>query len=154
MTDNENLDDADSTKWMSDYAKQRAKHREELEAKDATIASLRAEIKENKKAFFKNTLTSQGYKWDFEEFADKYADNLGLDEMVALYKWAYGNPGNAEVQVPQADPYQSQEQQQPAIGPKSIIWQNPIGEHYKGVQDMSIDELKEYGRQHPEIFHE
>lgn len=47
---------------MSDYAKQRAKHREELEAKDATIASLRAEIKENKKTFFKNTLTSQGYK--------------------------------------------------------------------------------------------
>lgn len=151
MTDNENLDDADSTKGMSDYAKQRAKHREELEARDATIASLRAEIKENKKAFFKNTLASQGYKWDFEEFADKYADNLGLDEMVALYKWAYGNP---EVQVPQGQPEQ-QEPQQPTIGPRSVIWQNPIdGQQPRRFEDLSIEEMKARWRQHPEIFHE
>lgn len=151
MTDNENLDDAEG-KELSWYAKQRAKFKEELEAKDATIASLRAEIKENKKAFFKNTLTSQGYKWDFEEFADKYADNLGLDEMVALYKWAYGQP---EVQQPQVDPYQSQEPQQPTIGPKSVIWQNPIdGQQPKNFQDLSIEEMKARWRQHPEIFHE
>ena len=148
MTDNENLDEAEG-KELSWYAKQRAKYKEELDAKDATIASLRAEIKENKKAFFKNTLTSQGYKWEFDEFADKYADNLGLDEMVALYKWAYGAPVQQAVAEPEAQP------EQPTIGPKSVIWQNPIfKDQPKRFQDLTLEEMKARGRQHPEIFQE
>lgn len=58
MTDNENLND-DGEKKLSDYAKQRLKFKEELDAKDQQIASLKAEITANKKAYFINTIQGQ-----------------------------------------------------------------------------------------------
>lgn len=58
MTDNENLDEAEG-KELSGYAKQRAKYKEELDAKDQQIAQLKAEITANKKAYFINTLQNQ-----------------------------------------------------------------------------------------------
>lgn len=58
MTDNENLDGTEEKK-LSDYAKQRLKYKEELDAKDKVIADLKAQIVSNKKAYFKNTLASQ-----------------------------------------------------------------------------------------------
>lgn len=151
MTDNENLDETEG-KELSGYARQRQKYKEELDAKDKVIADLKAQIVSNKKAYFKNTLASQWFKGEFDEFADKYADKLELEEMVALYV------GNNWAPVQQATVEQTVTEQPTAeastIWPRSIIWQNPIGGQFKSVQDMSIDELKERGRQHPEIFHE
>lgn len=94
MTDNENLDETEG-KELSGYAKQRAKFKEELDAKDQVIAQLKGEIKANKVAYFKDTLTSNGYKGNFDEFADKYADNLDVNEMLSLY---VGMNGGAPVQ--------------------------------------------------------
>ena len=102
MTDNEQLDETEG-KELSGYAKQRAKFKEELEAKDATIAQLREEIKANKVAYFKNTLTSNGYKGDFDEFANKYADNLDVNEMLSLYVGMNGG-ATAEQAVQQTTP--------------------------------------------------
>jgi hypothetical protein len=114
------------------------------------IADLNAQLIANKKLYFKDTLARQWFKWDFDEFADRYADKLELNEMVALY---VGNNG-APVQQVTVDQTATEQPttEAPTIWPRSIIWQNPIGEQYKSVQDMSIDELKEYGRQHPEMF--
>ena len=150
MTDNENLDEAEG-KELSWYAKQRAKYKEELDAKDQQIASLKAEITANKKAYFMNTIQSQWYKGDFNEFADKYAENLGIDEMVALFRGQYWG---VAVQ-PQAN--QTTEEtvtdQQPTIWPKSIIWQNPIGgDQPKSFNEMTVEEMKARGRAHPEIL--
>ena len=149
MTDNENLDETEG-KELSGYAKQRAKYKEELDAKDQVISDLKSQLIANKKLYFKDTLARQWFKWDFDEFADKYADKLELNEMVALY---VGNNG-APVQQATVDQIATEQPtaEAPTIWPRSIIWQNPIGEQYKSVQDMSIDELKEYGRQHPEMF--
>ena len=150
MTDNENLDETEG-KELSGYARQRQKYKEELDAKDKVIADLKAQIVSNKKAYFKNTLASQWFKGEFDEFADKYADKLELEEMVALYvgnNWAPVQQATAE--QPVAEPTAEAS----TIWPRSIIWQNPIGGQFKSAQDMSIDELKERGRQHPEIFHE
>lgn len=58
MTDNEQLDGTEEKK-LSDYAKQRLKYKEELDAKDREIAELRSQIVANKKAYFKSTLTNQ-----------------------------------------------------------------------------------------------
>jgi hypothetical protein len=58
MTDNENLDETEG-KELSGYAKQRAKYKEELDAKDREIAELRSQIVANKKAYFKSTLANQ-----------------------------------------------------------------------------------------------
>lgn len=149
MTDNENLDETEGRE-LSGYAKQRAKYKEELDAKDQVIADLKAQIVANKKAYFKNTLASQWFQGQFDEFADKYADKLELNEMVSLYIGNYGAP--AQQTAVQTAPEITTEEQAPTIWPRSIIWQNPIGVQYKSTQDMSIDELKEYGRQHPEIF--
>lgn len=91
MTDNEQLDETEG-KELSGYARQRQKYKEELEAKDKVIADLKAQIVSNKKAYFKNTLASQGFKGEFDEFADKYADKLELEEMVALYVGNNGGP--------------------------------------------------------------
>ena len=123
MTDNENLDEADG-KELSGYAKQRAKFKEELDAKDQRIAQLEGQLKANKVAYFKDTLTKQGYKGDFDEFANKYADNLDINEMLSLYAGMNGgapvqqqaNPGNAS-----APADSSEGDKQPQIGPKSII---------------------------------
>ena len=101
MTDNEQLDETEG-KELSGYARQRAKYKEELEAKDKVIADLKAQIVSNKKAYFKNTLTSQGFKGEFDEFADKYADKLELEEMVALYVGNNGAPVQQQ-QVQQQD---------------------------------------------------
>lgn len=150
MTDNENLDETEG-KELSGYARQRQKYKEELDAKDKVIADLKAQIVSNKKAYFKNTLASQWFKGEFDEFADKYADKLELEEMVALYvgnNWAPVQQATAEQTVAEPTAEAS------TIWPRSIIWQNPIGGQFKSAQDMSIDELKERGRQHPEIFHE
>ena len=152
MTDNENLDEAEG-KELSGYAKQRAKYKEELDAKDQQIAQLKAEITANKKAYFINTLQNQWYKGEFNEFADKYAENLWIEEMVALYK------GQHWLQAPQQSVGQGEqanlEPQQPQIWPKSIIWQNPIGgDQPKSFNEMSLEEMKARGRSHPEIFQE
>lgn len=159
MTDNENQDD---TKQMSDYAKQRAKHKEELDAKDQEIAQLKGQLKANKVAFFKDSLTKQGYKGNFDEFADKYADTLDVNEMLSLYAWMNGG---SPVQQPQANPgnasdtsthgVQSNGDSQPQIGPKSVIWQNPIqGDQPRDYNDLSVEEMKARGKQHPEIFNQ
>lgn len=147
MTDNENLDEAEG-KELSGYAKQRAKYKEELDAKDQTIAQLRAEITANKKAYFVNTLQSQWYKGDFNEFADKYAENLWIEEMVALYKWQ--NWLITQQPTAQSETVKPAEQE---IWPKSIIWQNPIGgDQPKRFEELSVEEMKAWWRAHPEIL--
>ena len=113
MTDNEQLDETEG-KELSGYAKQRAKYKEELDAKDQEIANLKAQIVSNKKAYFKNTLASQGFKGEFDEFADKYADKLELDEMVSLYKGTNGAPVQ-QTSAQQQAPEQPAEQQAPSI---------------------------------------
>lgn len=149
MTDNEQLDETEG-KELSGYAKQRAKYKEELDAKDREIADLKAQIVSNKKAYFKNTLTSQWFKGEFDEFADKYADKLELDEMVALY---VGNNG-----VPAQQPATTAEMPEgttteASIWPRSIIWLNPIGgDQPKSVDELTVEEMKARGRAHPEIF--
>lgn len=156
MTDNENLDD---TKQMSDYAKQRAKHKEELDAKDQEIAQLKDQLKANKVAFFKDALTKQGYKGNFDEFADKYADTLDVNEMLSLYAWMNGgapvqqqaNPGNASAPADNG----SEGDKQPQIWPKSVIGQNPIsGDQPKDFNDLTVEEMKARGKAHPEIFNQ
>lgn len=156
MTDNENLDETEG-KELSGYAKQRAKFKEELDAKDQVIAQLKGEIKANKVAYFKDTLTSNGYKGNFDEFADKYADNLDVNEMLSLY---VGMNGGAPVQqaiqwTPTVETPTVETQQQPTIWPKSVIWQNPIGgDQPKQFSELSLEEMKARGRAHPEILNQ
>lgn len=153
MTDNENLDETEG-KELSGYAKQRAKYKEELDAKDQEIASLKARIVADKKAYFKNTLTSQWFKGEFDEFADKYADKLDLDEMVALYVWNNWRPVQ-QVQQEQAQQTPGAQQSEQTLGPKSIIWQNPIGgDQPKQFSEMTVEEMKARGRSHPEIINQ
>lgn len=142
MTDNVQNDE----EKISDFAKQRAKFKQELDAKDSEIANLKAQILSNKKSYFKNTLASQGYDGDFDDFADKYAENLEIEEMVALYNGTFGWP---KVQEPS-----SQEPSKPTIPtiwPKSIIGTNPIGDK-KDFSNMSSEEMIQWGKSHPEIF--
>lgn len=151
MTDNENLDETEG-KELSGYAKQRAKYKEELDAKDKVIADLKAQLVANKKQYFKDTLTNQWFKWEFDEFADKYADKLELNEMVALY---VGNNGAPVQQTAVQQPEWTTEPQAQTIWPKSIIWTNPIGgDQPRDFNDLTAEEMKEWGRQHPEIFNQ
>lgn len=151
MNDNENLND-DEGKELSWYAKQRAKYKEELDAKDQKIASLEAQLTANKKAYFLDSIQREWYKGDFNEFADKYAGNLDIGEMVALFKGTHGGvqtvqPANPEAWAP--------EPQQPQIWPKSIIGQNPIdGDQPKNFSDLSVEEMKAWWRAHPEIMNQ
>lgn len=151
MTDNVQLDDE---RDLSGYAKQRLKFKEELEAKDVEIANLRAQLTANKKDFFKSTLTMQGYKGEFDEFADKYAENLGIDEMVALYKGAFGWPQTpAQAEAPKQSEAQVWEQPTPTIWPKSIIGTNPIWQDQpKDFESMTAEEMKARWMAHPELF--
>lgn len=150
MTDNENLDDVDG-KDLNNYQKQRLKFQEKLDAKDARIAELEAKVVADKKAYFKSTLANQWIQGNFDEFADKYADKLELDEMVALYK---GNYWWATVtEQPQQYAEQPAVEQQPQIWPKSVIWTNPItGDQPKTFADLSLEEMKARGRAHPELL--
>ena len=150
MTDNENLDETEG-KELSGYAKQRAKYKEELDAKDREIAELRSQIVANKKAYFKSTLTNQWFKGEFDEFADKYADKLEIDEMIALYVGNNGAP--VQTAQPAATAEQPATEQPASIWPKSIIWSNPIGgDQPKSVDELTVEEMKARGRAHPEIF--
>ena len=150
MTDNEQFDETEG-KELSGYARQRAKYKEELDAKDQVISDLKAQLIANKKQYFKDTLTSHWFKGEFDEFADKYADKLELNEMVALY---VGNNGGPVQQVTAEQPTEeTTEPQAPTIWPKSIIWTNPIGgDQPKSISDLSVEEMKARGRAHPEIF--
>ena len=155
MTDNENLND-DEGKELSWYAKQRAKYKEELDAKDQEIASLKAQLTASKKAYFLDSIQKEWYKGDFNEFADKYAGNLEIGEMVALFKWTYWG---AQPQAQQPAGWQpeawKQEPQQPQLGPKSIIGTNPIqGDQPKDFNDLTVEEMKARGKAHPEIFNQ
>lgn len=153
MTDNE-IQDGTEERKLSDYAKQRQKHKEELDAKDQVIADLKAQLVANKKQYFKDTLTNHWFKGnDFDEFADRYADKLELNEMVALY--VGNNWWAVQQQVQQPDTATEPQQQAPTIWPKSIIWTNPIGgDQPRDFNDLTAEEMKEWGRQHPEIFNQ
>lgn len=148
MTDNETLDTEE--KELSWYAKQRAKFKEELDAVNAKYEAERQWRIQDKVAYFKNTLSSQGYKWDFDEFANKYAENLSLDEMVALYR---GTNGAVQVATQTVQPEQTQTEAQ--IWPKSVIWTNPIGGvETKDFNSLTLDEMKAWWRANPQIFSE
>lgn len=149
MTDIETLDDAEG-KDLNNYQKQRLKYKEQLDAMQAQLDQERAGRVADKVAYFKSTLTSQGFTGDFDEFANKYANNLGLDEMVALYKGING----AWQQVAQTTPSQEQPQQ-PVIWPQSVIGQNPIGgDQAKDFSQLSLEEMKARGRANPQIFND
>ena len=152
MTDNENLND-DEGKELSWYAKQRAKYKEELDAKDQKIASLEAQLTANKKAYFLSAIQKEWYQGDFNEFADKYAGNLEIDEMVALFRWTHWW-AQPQQKAPETITGETIANEQP-LGPKSIIGQNPIdGDQPKRFEDLSVEEMKAYGRSHPEIFNQ
>lgn len=147
MTDNEILNDNEE-KELSWYAKQRAKYKEEIDAINAKYEAEKAGRIQDKISYFKNTLSSQGYQGDFDEFANKYAWNLWLDEMVALYKWI-----NWAVQATAPAGQQQQQQEEPKLWPTSVVWTNPIGgDQAKDFSQLSIEEMKAYGRQNFHSF--
>ena len=102
MTDIETMEDSEEKK-ESWYAKLRASLKEKYEGQindlEAKIKQLEASNAATKKDFFNRSLKSEGYDWDFTEFAEKYA-NLWVDEMVALYKWMNGAAKKEEPQQP------------------------------------------------------
>ena len=147
MTDNEILNDNEE-KELSWYAKQRAKYKEEIDAINAKYEAEKAGRIQDKISYFKNTLSSQGYKGDFDEFANKYAWNLWLDEMVALYKWINGA---ATTPAPAGQPQQQQEE--PKLWPTSVVWTNPIGgDQAKDFSQLSLEEMKAFWRQNFHSF--
>ena len=158
MTDNENLND-DEGKELSWYAKQRAKYKEELDAKDQKIASLEAQLTANKKAYFLSSIQKEWYDGDFNEFADKYAGTLEIDEMVALFKGTHGGATQPQQQASVSWDKGGSfsmweiEQQQQQIWPKSVIGSNPIGgDQPKRFEDLSVEEMKAWWKAHPEIM--
>jgi len=147
MTDNEILNDNEE-KELSWYAKQRAKYKEEIDAITAKYEAEKAGRIQDKISYFKGTLTSQGYQGDFDEFANKYAWNLWLDEMVALYKWINGAATNT---APAVQPQQQQEE--PKLWPTSVVWTNPIGgDQAKDFSQLSLEEMKAFWRQNFHSF--
>ena len=146
MTDNEILNDNEE-KELSWYAKQRAKYKEEIDAITAKYEAEKAGRIQDKISYFKGTLTSQGYQGDFDEFANKYAWNLWLDEMVALYKWINGAATNT------APAGQQQQQEEPKLWPTSVVWTNPIGgDQAKDFSQLSLEEMKAFWRQNFHSF--
>ena len=122
MTDIEAMEEAEEKK-ESGYAKLRASLKEKYEGQindlEAQIKQLKAKNAATKKDFFNRSLKSEGYEWDFTEFAEKYAD-LWVDEMVALYKWMNGAAKKEEpkqVVAEQPEPEQ--------LWAKSVLWTNP-----------------------------
>ena len=149
MTDNENLDVTEEWKELSWYAKQRAKFKEELDAVNAKYEAERQWRIQDKIAYFKNTLSSQGYAWDFDDFAWRYAESLTLDEMVSLYRGM-----NGTVQTAKAE-WQTIQEQESQLWPKSVIWTNPIGgDQTKDFNNLSLEEMKAWWRANPQIFQE
>lgn len=147
MTDNEILNDNEE-KELSWYAKQRAKYKEEIDAITAKYEAEKAGRIQDKISYFKGTLTSQGYQGDFDEFANKYAWNLWLDEMVALYKWINGAATNTAPAV-----QQQQQQEEPKLWPTSVVWTNPIGgDQAKDFSQLSLEEMKAFWRQNFHSF--
>ena len=147
MTDNEILNDNEE-KELSWYAKQRAKYKEEIDAITAKYEAEKAGRIQDKISYFKGTLSSQGYQGDFDEFANKYAWNLWLDEMVALYKWINGAATTtAHAVQPQ------QQQEEPKLWPTSVVWTNPIGgDQAKDFSQLSLEEMKAFWRQNFHSF--
>lgn len=149
MTDNENLDVTEEWKELSWYAKQRAKFKEELDAVNAKYEAERQARIQDKIAYFKNTLSSQGYAWDFDEFAGRYAESLNLDEMVSLYKGMNGTVQTTQATAP------SIQEQDTQLWPKSVIWTNPIGgDQNKDFNSLSLEEMKAYWRANFHSFDE
>lgn len=122
MTDIEAIEDTEEKK-ESGYAKLRASLKEKYEGQindlEAKIKQLEASNAATKKDFFNRSLKSEGYDWDFTEFAEKYA-NLWVDEMVALYKWMNGAAKKEEPKQPAVV-----EQQPEQLWAKSVLWTNP-----------------------------
>ena len=149
MTDNENLDEQEG-KQLSGYEKQRQKYQGRIDELQAQLEQERAWRIADKVTYFKSNLASQWYKGDFDEFANKYADKLGLDEMVALYIWT-----NGAVPAAPAAQWEPQPEPQNVVWPQSVIWYNPIGgDQAKDFSQLSIDEMKARGRANPQIFQE
>ena len=123
MTDIESLEDVEEKK-ESWYAKLRASLKEKYEGQidqlQAEVESLKASRAADKKGFFNRILQSEGYEWDFAEFADKYSD-LAVDEMVALYK---GMNGVIKKEEPKNEA-PKEEPKQETLWAKSVLWTNP-----------------------------
>jgi hypothetical protein len=67
--------------------------------------------------------------------------------MVALYKWINGA---VQTSAPAGQP---QQQEEPKLWPTSVVWTNPIGgDQAKDFSQLSIEEMKAYGRQNFHSF--
>lgn len=119
MTDIETNEDIEEKK-ESWYAKLRASLKEKYEGQindlQAKISDLESGRAADKKSFFNRILKGEWFEGNFDEFADKYS-SLGVDEMVALYKWMNGKP------APVAE--QPKEEPKEELWSKSVLWTNP-----------------------------
>ncbi len=132
MTDIDLQEDSEEKK-ESGYAKLRASLREKYEGQindlEAQVASLKSANTATKKNFFTRSLKAEGYEWDFDTFADKYAD-LDVDEMVALYKWMNWVIKKEVKEEPKAEEPRE-------LGSKSVLWTNPT----EISQEESVDKM-------------
>lgn len=151
MTDNENLENGEDKKPQNNYERQREKFQGKIDELNTQLESEKAGRIADKISFFKSTLTSQWFKGNFDEFAGKYADKLSLDEMVALYK---GTNWVATATTQTTAPESNEQEQK--LGPQSVIQgTNPETRMWgKSFEEMSLEELKERGRQNPQIFNQ
>ena len=119
MTDIE-TNENDEEKKESWYAKLRASLKEKYEGQindlQAKISDLESWRAADKKSFFNRILKGEWFEGNFDEFADKYS-NLGVDEMVALYKGMNGKPASI--------PEEPKEEPKEELGSKSVLGSNP-----------------------------
>ena len=147
MADMEN--DYTEEKGLSDYAKQRAKHKEEIDNLTAQLNAEKMGRIQDKKLYFWKTLESQGYAGDFTEFADKYAETLSLDEMVSLFRWMNG------VAQTENKPESTGETTtaQTTLWPKSVIGTNPTNwTGAKSLDEMTLEELQQFWKANMHMF--
>ena len=144
MTDIENMEDVEEKK-ESWYAKLRASLKEKYEGQinqlQAEVESLKSSKAADKKGFFNRILQSEGYEWDFTEFADKYSD-LAVDEMVALYKWMNGV---IKKESPISESAPKEEPKQETLWAKSVLGSNPTAQQdTDSVEKMDWKQYLDY----------
>ena len=144
MTDIENMEDVEGEKKESGYAKLRASLKEKYEGQinqlQAEVESLKSSKAADKKGFFNRILQSEGYEWDFTEFADKYSD-LAVDEMVALYKGMNG----VVKKEPASEPAKTEEPKQETLWAKSVLGSNPTAQQdTDSVEKMDWKQYLDY----------
>lgn len=142
MTDIETNEDVEEKK-ESWYAKLRASLKEKYEGQindlQAKISDLEAWKAADKKNFFNRILKQEGFEGNFDEFADKYS-NLGVDEMVALYKGMNWKPASVTDQP--------KEETKEELGSKSVLGTNPTEVHSgEDVSKMNWQQYLDYVKQ-------